>query len=660
MFPLPLITPIILPRSRSRRIQRRRRRSLLVTARANQLVRSFNSLVYSFSFQAESSIKNVFSYSESNNFSKIPVTKLQARVLGAIYLNASKYISRLLASRGSSDDVSAVFQSSDLTYMNKINPGDFPSLDADKVSLPTQAATACILDLLPPQVASLYAEPCGILLPVPPSPPPQVRLLPSGTLQSEWVSLVKRLVSLGMVSFTREPKVVNGVFTVPKDVTKQRLIINAVPLNAMCVPPPYVSLPTPDVLARLRLPHGAVLAAGKMDRDNFYHRLVVPDWLVPYMALPPVDATELGLASPGRVYPCLRTLAMGWSHAVYLAQTLHEHQIDISGAFPLASRVSKLTDPYLDRLRHVVYIDDVGALGPCAVEGERAMSIYNHHMLSVGLPGKHSKHVPVSSQPLDLLGLIVSSDFVGVCPGKLERLIKSTQLLLRAGSCTGLELLSLVSSWTWALLVRRLSLSVFNAVYKFVHAASGSVKLWRSVRRELRCVIGLVPVLFTSWAIPYASRALASDASLTGFGVVSARVCPQWSYGLSLSHNAELGSEGLRHIDGLLQLLGRAWPVILAAPVRFAAHINVLEAVAYLLALTWLVSHARPCIPTRVFTLLDSSVVFYALLKGRTSSGPLLRVFRRISALALASNLYPTPVWVPSHLNPSDAPSRGR
>jgi hypothetical protein len=226
------------------------------------------------------------------------------------------------------------------------------------------------------------------------------------------------------------------------------------------------------------------------------------------------------------------------------------------------------------------------------------------------------------------------------------------------GYCTGLELLSLVSSWTWALLVRRPTLSVFAAVYRFVHMARGSVKLWPSVRRELLCVIGLVPVLSTSWCLPFDSEVLASDASLTGFGVVAASVSPDLLYDLSLRDNAVLGDSGLRHIAGLGSLLDRSWSVIIAAPVRFAAHINVLEAMALLLAFSWYLSLARPCVPRRVLCLVDSSVVFYALSKGRSSSLPLLKVLRRLSAFLLASSVFPIPVWVPSDLNPSDAPSR--
>jgi len=59
-----------------------------------------------------------------------------------------------------------------------------------------------------------------------------------------------------------------------------------------------------------------------------------------------------------------------------------------------------------------------------------------------------------------------------------------------------------------------------------------------------------------------------------------------------------------------------------------------------------------------VFLLLDSTVAFFSLWKGRSSSPGLLLVLRKISALLLAGGLSLQPGWVPSAVNPADAPSR--
>jgi len=652
MFPLPYIMYPILPRSRSRRVRSRYNRKFQITARANKLVRSLNSLVRNFVSESSYSVP----YYSEENITKNFITKIQSRVLAAVYLNAAKYVSRLYSSL--SDDEAEVTPGV-LPYMKNLKNTrlDYPSLCASRVSLPKQAATASLLSLLPPAIAESYSSPSSVLLSDPPRPP-KVRLLPEGTSQEDWTRLVVRMKQLNMLTFTVNPVVVNGVFVVPKDISSDRLIINAKPLNSLCVRPPRVDLPTPDVIAKLRKSLDSPLFVGKSDRDNFYHRLVIPEWLRPYLALAPVKASSVGLASSGMVFPCCITLPMGWSHSVFLAHSLHEYQIDLVGCFPLCSRVSSTADPYLDRLRHVVYIDDVGALGPDDAEAELAMDIYDAHMTAVGLPGKPSKRVKMTEQPVELLGLTVSAGAVGVAPVKLELLVARTASLLSIGSCSGLELLSLVSSWTWALLVRRQSLAVFGSVYRFVQVAVAPTKLWASVRRELDCVMGLVPVLGSSWNLPFDERVLASDASTTGFGVVTARVDPTYQFKLSLEHNAVLGDNGLLSISGLPVLLDRSWSTIVSAPVRFKAHINVLESLALLLAYSWRATLAKPCLPVRLITLLDSSVLHFALTKGRSSARPLLKVLRRISALLLATNMFPVSVWVPSECNPSDAASR--
>jgi hypothetical protein len=63
----------------------------------------------------------------------------------------------------------------------------------------------------------------------------------------------------------------------------------------------------------------------KSDLSNFYHHLGLPKRVQQYMALPPLTATELdsiGLSSAdGAWWPICVTLPMGFSHAVFIAET---------------------------------------------------------------------------------------------------------------------------------------------------------------------------------------------------------------------------------------------------------------------------------------------------------------------------------------------------
>eukprot|EP01094_Clydonella_sp_ATCC50884_P000790 TRINITY_DN1059_c0_g4_i1.p7 TRINITY_DN1059_c0_g4~~TRINITY_DN1059_c0_g4_i1.p7 ORF type:complete len:173 (+),score=11.22 TRINITY_DN1059_c0_g4_i1:1042-1560(+) len=65
---------------------------------------------------------------------------------------------------------------------------------------------------------------------------------------------------------------------------------------------------------------------GKMDASAFFHSFALPEALQPYFTLPPIWSADLGLPGPPRVvYPLCLTMPMGWTHAVFIAQTAHLH-----------------------------------------------------------------------------------------------------------------------------------------------------------------------------------------------------------------------------------------------------------------------------------------------------------------------------------------------
>lgn len=106
------------------------------------------------------------------------------------------------------------------------------------------------------------------------------------------------------------------------------------------------------------------------------------------------------------------------------------------------------------------------------------------------------------------------TSYTGISPHKLINLQHDTSLFVARGYASGLEVSALVGRWTWAALVARPALSVFNAVYRFIECARNRpFTIWRSVIRELEVISGLSPLLYTSLSAPVASRVIASDAS---------------------------------------------------------------------------------------------------------------------------------------------------
>jgi hypothetical protein len=96
---------------------------------------------------------------------------------------------------------------------------------------------------------------------------------------------------------------------------------------------------------------------------------------------------------------------------------------------------------------------------------------------------------------------------------------------------------------------------------------------------------------------------------------------------------------------------------IVASRWRWSEHINLLEVRAAHVAVRWVLRHALSG-GMRVRLWSDSAVVVGALRKGRSSSPPLNRLLRAPAADLLRAGVSLDVDWIPSALNPADAPSR--
>ena len=228
-----------------------------------------------------------------------------------------------------------------------------------------------------------------------------------------------------------------------------------------------------------------------------------------------------------------------------------------------------------------------------------------------------------------------------------------------------------VGTLQWYDLLERTKLAVYDEVYAF--AASEPENVRRCVPSTCLCELLCGVVLGPFWGFdmrrPYQPLIVASDAS-TSFGL-----------GVSV---AELGVDHVRRLarldtkagDHVVLDGGGAEPdadrlgephdlglsmddfttvLCVRAPEE---HIDIMEGRAFLAGLRWVLRrpdrHRR-----RVVALIDSRVWIGAAAKGRSSSVPLLRLLRRVSALVLATGVVAHYIYIPSKRNPADAPSRG-
>jgi hypothetical protein len=285
---------------------------------------------------------------------------------------------------------------------------------------------------------------------------------------------------------------------------------------------------------------------------------------------------------------------------------------------------------------------------------------------------------------------------------------------LRSELVSGRLIRKLIGLWTWQLLLARPALSVLRNVYRYMAVVGeGERVLWPSVRRELICLLSLFPLLRVSLLSQWHSRLIATDASEMAAGVVSTELTAQlfdllWPLSASRhTQNAHIGrlvsrrqlrnGGGGQNVDievervefellqpgsslmRTLRLQGpdvrvdrllRAddymatvasesihWRVLISSTWRWTSHINQLELGAVVLALRRLLS--SPTVPgSRLMLLCDSAVVTYSLMKGRTSSRGMVTGMQQVAALLLSSGCRLGVVWIPTEVNPADAPSR--
>ena len=576
---------------------------------------------------------------------------------------------------------------------------------AHRIALPSQLQSIPLLSLLDDDDAASYSDPSALLrdpLSVAalnlthPLAPPRV----SGS-RTEFIRLLARMKAVGMIDFTTAPRAVNGLFAVVKDSDADRLIIDAQPANRLFVDPPHVLLPNPSHLVQLHAERGVKLYPAKSDLSNFYHNMLLPVEWRPYFALPQITAeecAELGVPYTGLpVYPMCTTLPMGFSHAVVLAQRAHENVLyrhdTASGFGPALLRSDNLLcmdSPTIDRCIHGIYIDDLFFLSPrfedVDAQYRRSLAAYER----AGLPDSVKKRKPPLRSPKSIKAIGIEMDPIAltlsVAVADRLKLVRATLALLSAPHVTGLQLSQLIGSWTWCILLRRSALCVLQHVYRFISMAGVSPKplrLWPSVRRELQCLLCLVPLLHSEMGSHFFEFAYASDASTIAAGVVAAPLTQRLSTALyPLSSNRrfnllplhrldtesassmEMPPAFVEHVHGLIaelrpQLAAPKWSVLIASRWRHEHHINVLELHAALLSLRHALSFPDSA-SSRIFTLVDSAVAYYSLWKGRSSSQQLLPALRQINAHLLVSGASLQPCWIPSEWNPADAPSRLR
>lgn len=619
-----------------------------------------------------------------------------------------------------SNDIPSPFGSSFYTTVGETGAIELVS---DRVSLPALGETVSNIELttvLPKIIADYYCDVSRLLLDRN-GTATRRKKCPSVMVagHDEYVKLLVRLYRLNMLTFTSTPMCINGAFGVPKDETAIRLIIDATNCNNMMVVPPPVQLPNASHLANVSSTSSFYIT--KLDLSNYYHQIQLPVSLRPYFCLPSINQSDLSSFSLDsttssiksvRMYPMLTTLPMGWSHSVFIAQSVHEHVLYTMNV-ALNPLNNVLVQSTLVSSLHLIYIDDMAILAYDQIVMNELVNKVKISYESVGLKINVKKCVSPTMELVKVIGVSICgrTQRISVATSDLVSLIYRTITLLDQLECTSHQLSIIVGHWTWYLLLKRSMLSILRCTYRFITIFSNTDEtklIWTSIRRELLLVSSLAPLIQVEMNIKLCNRVIATDASMYGYGVMSNN-----QYSSSSQHSITLstlaGHVGLHAsscaaisfdtacdvtntIDRLtlldtvhqpiisLTMMNRmrndieiaslvrsvresvSWITIMSGRWRYnddSTHINELELQSVLLAVRWLstllITRTRN---RKVIMLVDNSVSIYSLRKGRSSSVELLSIIRRISMLLLSMDVVLKIVYVPSGMNPADAASR--
>ena len=531
-----------------------------------------------------------------------------------------------------------------------------------------------------------------------------------------YAQFLRRLADADLVEFVESVPVekVEAFFVGKKD-GRLRMVIDSRRANCWFAPPDKVRLCTAEALSRIELEPGSTLTVCTADlKDAFYH-FELPESLRQFFGMRRVTAGDVGVDNIGGrpvpssafIHPRLRALPMGWSHALWFCQMIHQRIVQSIGAGP-HNRLEDKTAAPSGHCLHLEYVDnfvvlgtssgDVTALSESGVSALRDAGFVVHEeetshdsIKILGWEFKHTRMKPKSS--------------------RVWRVRLAMQQLLKTGVASGRQLEKVLGHANFIALGRREALSIFGETYTFIqrhyHVPH---RLWRSVRRELQVWVGVSPLIWRDLALPWSSEVLAVDASTWGLGATSTtefepaelqqlgKFSERWrfdsvefkhprasAFGLDVNSDGneadvqqwaassvEASSVGDRvpiHVveqkqsDEVFQqtpfsAVQKEWHVCGRFCWKRAEPIPVLEGRAALFAVKHKLRSADGFHRRHLF-LSDSISAVCSIDKGRGGSFKMRRVTQQLGALFMVSGSTGHFRWVPSEWNPADGPSRG-
>ena len=632
------------------------------------------------------------------------------KAMASVDLQSHGYYTDALSRPPVDYDHAAVTCGKVIGKMQKMNVSPAKDIEADRIEFPNPPAFDPV-PLLDQETAAVYERPLevGPELSSITEAFPVVHIRASSNNKLELLKKLadsKRLKPLHASEVRRRH--LSGLFAVPKNQTRDRLILDARPANlADAVLHRWCkSMASAAALADIVLDPEQILLASGEDLRDFFYQFTVGDQRVRRNALAdPLTLQEAryvfsdwleGYDSP--VFCGLATLAMGDQNACEFAQCSHLAMMLEAGVLSQDEMISLQGDIPRGLLSVGVIIDDLVLLEKLLREDwqsvldgvqtteadkrlDKALSSYAKHGLEVNLKKEFR------NQALSRFWGVEIDGVKGLLRGSSLRLWPLVVITLRIAmlglsSVTLLE--AIAGSWVSLFAVRRRLLCTMNVIFDALGFSEQAtiLRLSPEMRSELWCIALLGPLSVCNLRAQYEPFVTSTDASLDWMAAVRApapltlvsevarrglrkgrwtRLLPAdkaWlrAHG-ALGPDSELpgGDSFDARPVWLLLARGLTYTERWRKPVLKKAHINVLEVRAHLLEERQL---AQRYTHRRFLYGLDSQVSLGALVKGRAASRTLNKEMMKALPNVLSSDLYSSYMYFPSKTNRADGPTR--
>lgn len=495
----------------------------------------------------------------------------------------------------------------------------------------------------------------------------------------------------------------NGLFCIPKDCARDRLIMDARAPNACeCSDSPWIkSLGSLQQFNHVFLKPGERLLLHAEDLKEYYHSFIISEQRqlrnalkISYLPseLRHLQCFDESLLSCERVVPCLNTMAMGDTNSVTFGQVSHLSAILRTGEFDLEDFLCLTQRPSRKHWLCGLMIDDFVLCERVPHDkpqvdtlGSRKVQCVRDQYAKVGLPRHPDKSVSGSPHGTFWGGQL--DGIAGTIRPTMTRLVPLAHILLRVvrlkvATVGLLEILggALVSAFQ----MRRRFMSCLSEIYSAQRnrARTTLVQLSRQLLDELMVCVGLLPLTLIDLRLTPAPVLVASDASTRAEAAVATPVTPifteeaqryslqkgLWNRLLSpagalLKEHGQLRSEDelpeesydmhplWKEVCETLQF-GKFGSVKRSSK---REHINLKEISAALQA----ERDVGALYPSSYYVhLQDSQVSLACLIKGRSSSFYINKKLRASVPHQVGHNVRPFYGFVRSKENPADDPTR--